>query len=425
MSLRKPDSRFGLIDCDNFYVSCERVFQPYLKGRPVVVLSNNDGCIVARSREAKALSIGMGVPYYKVRDLITKNGVKVFSSNYTLYADMSHRVMEVLREYLPKVDLYSIDEAFVEFYEHDGTEAGHLIRKEVMQRTGIPVTIGIGSTKTLAKVAAEYAKSHEDCGHVFDLTDCPDPASILKATLAQDVWGIGTKIAQWLYERNITTAFDLTQIPDAVIRKRAGVTGLRAVLELRGISCIELRSIFAPRKHIISSRSFGRYVTDISDLKESIAMHVTIAAAKLRQDKSVAGQLAAYITTNVFAQHPQYAATVSTSVHPSTNATGELLKPAMVAVEKAYKPGFRYIKAGVELGQISPARERQIDLFAGRDMDKEERLYRAVDAVNGKYGSDTIHPLASGIKRNWKMKRDYNSNQYTTGWDDLLMTKVE
>jgi DNA polymerase V len=425
MLSRKPDSRFGLIDCDNFYVSCERVFQPWLKGRPVVVLSNNDGCIVARSKEAKAFNIGMGIPYYKVKDLITKNNVKVFSSNYTLYADMSYRVMEVLREYLPKVDIYSIDEAFVEFNAYDDTQAGRLIRKEVAQRTGIPITVGIGSTKTLAKIATEYAKAHEECGHVFDLTYSADPASILKATLAQDVWGIGTKIARWLYERNITTAFDLQHISDAVIRKRAGITGLRTVFELRGISCIELRSVFAPRKNVISSRSFGRYVTDISDIKESVAMHATIAAAKLRQDKSVAGQLSAYVTTNVYAQNPQYAATVSVSVHPSTNATCELVKLAMIAVEKAYKPGFRYIKAGVELGNITPARERQIDLFARRDMDKEERLYRAVDAVNGKYGSDTIRPSASGIERNWRMKQDHNSNRYTTEWNDLIVTIPE
>ncbi len=425
MSSRKPDSRVGLIDCDTFYVSCERVFQPQLKNRPAVVLSNNDGCIVARSKEVKALGIGMGIPYFKVKDLIIKNDVKVFSSNYTLYADMSGRVMEVLREYLPKVDLYSIDEAFVGFYEGDGAETGRLIRKEVLQRVGIPVTVGIGSTKTLAKIAAEYGKSHEDTGHVFDLTDCPDPDAILKATLVQDVWGIGPKIARWLYERNINTALDLLRLPDAVIRKRAGVTGLRTVLELRGVSCIELRSMFAPRKNVISSRSFGRYVTDLADLKESISMHVTIAATKLRQDRSVAGQLSAYITTNVFAQNPQYSASVSVSVNPSTNATGDLVKLAMIAVEKAYKPGYRYIKAGVELGQITPARARQIDLFARRDIDKEERLYRAVDAINGKYGSDTLRPSASGRTRSWKMKQDYNSNRYTTGWDDLLTTAPE
>lgn len=420
MSSRKPGSRFGLIDCDNFYVSCERVFQPNLKGRPVVVLSNNDGCIVARSKEAKAVGIGMGAPFHKAKDLIKQNSVKVFSSNYTLYADMSYRVMEVLREYLTTVDIYSIDEAFVEFFENDGTDTGHRIREEVMRRTGIPITVGIGSTKTLAKIAAEYAKSNEDCCHVFDLSDCSDPDAILKDTLAQDVWGIGTKIAEWLYERNITTALDLKHIPDEVIRKRVGITGLRTVLELRGTSCIELRSIIAPRKNIISSRSFGRFVTEMADIRESVAMHTTIAAEKLRQDKSVAGQLSAFVTTNVYSKTPQYSATVSVSVHPATSASGELVRLAMIAVEKAFKPGFRYIKAGVEMSKLSPTQARQVDLFSPRDMSKEERLYQAVDAVNGKFGSDTIHPLSSGIARNWKMKQDYNSQTFTTSWDDLL-----
>jgi len=424
MSSTRPDKLFALVDCDNFYVSCERVFQPKLRNQPVVVLSNNDGCIVARSREVKAFGIGMGKPFHEFKDLIYKHRVKVFSSNYTLYGDMSRRVMETLRELVSRMDIYSIDEAFVTIERNDGLSIGRLIRQTVLERTGIPVTVGIGPTKTLAKIAVEYAKNSDENHRVCDLTTCPNPDSILASILVQDVWGIGLRIGEWLYERKVNTALDLKNMSDEIIRKRGGITALRVVWELRGISCVELTPLLAVRKSIISSRSFGKYVTELDELKESVATHATIASEKLRHDGSVAGLLSAFITTNVFSKNPQYANTACVSVNPASNAACELVRLAITAVERIYKPGFKYIKAGVILNNISPASERQTDMFAQPDMAGEERLYRAVDYINADFGSGTVKPLACGINQHWAMKRNFNSPRYTTKWDELPVARI-
>ena len=425
MPSTKPAKQFALVDCDNFYVSCERVFQPRLRNRPVVVLSNNDGVIVSRSKEVKALGIKMARPFHEFKDLLLQHGTAIFSSNYTLYDSISNRVMNTLREIAPEVDVYSIDEAFVTLPPGDGSELGTMIREKVLRGTGIPVTVGIGPTKTLAKVAAERAKKEEGYHHVLDLTTHPDPDSVLAALHVQDVWGIGIKIADWLYSRHINTALDLKHIRDELMRKRAGVTGLRVVYELRGIPCVELRPLSAPRKGIISSRSFGRYVTAFEDLKQSVSTHATIAAEKLRADGTVAGALSSYITTNVYAKTPQYSGSARIDVHPATNATCALVGLAIKALEKIYRSGFRYIKAGVMLDKISPADARQIDIFAPRNISHEEQLYRAVDQVNKSYGSGTIRPLSCGVQPTWKMKQDYNSDRYTTNWHELPQVSTE
>lgn len=424
MSSTRQNRVFALVDCDNFYVSCERVFQPELKSRPIVVLSNNDGCIVARSREVKDLGVGMGRPFHEFKDILYKHRVKVFSSNYTLYGDMSRRVMDTLEEFVADVDVYSIDEAFLTFEGNRFAEVARFLQQTVRQRTGIPVTIGVGPTKTLAKIATKYAKKNSDTGGVFDLSSCANPDAILAAILAQDVWGIGIKIAEWLYKRGINTALDLKNMPDETIRKHGGITALRVVWELRGISCIELRPLLAPRKQVISSRSFGRYVTELDDLMESVSCHATTAAEKLRSDGSVAGRLSAYITTNVFSKNPQYAKSASVSVIPASNATGTLVRLARMAVEKIYRPGFKYIKAGVILHDIVPSSQRQRDMFTPVDMDREEKLGRVVDWINGNFGSDTIQPLACGINRAWSMRRDFRSRRFTTSWKELPVARL-
>ncbi len=423
MSSTKPDRAFALVDCDNFYVSCERLFQPKLKNRPLIVLSNNDGCIVSRSAEVKALGIGMGVPFHQVKDLVKRAKVAVLSSNYTLYGDMSKRVMKTLQQLAAVVDIYSIDEAFLMLETSRVKEHGHLIRNTVIKHTGIPVTIGISGTKTLAKAAAEYAKKNETTGGVFNLTpEIRD--SVLLKILTQEVWGIGVKTAEWLYQRGINSAFDLKNMRDESIRKRAGITGLRVVYELRGISCISLKPLMAPKKGITSSRSFGRYVTSLAELKESLATHATRAGEKLRADGSVAGLLSAFITTNVYSKTPQYANTATVSIIPRSNASHELIRLTMIAVEKIYKPGFRYIKAGVTLTNISPADQRQIDMFSLKEMDKEEKLYRAVDSINRDFGLKTLQHLSCGISREWGMRIDFRSSRYTTNWSELPVARV-
>ncbi|MFQ5498489.1 MAG: Y-family DNA polymerase [Candidatus Zixiibacteriota bacterium] len=424
MSSTKQDKPFALADCDNFYVSCERLFQPKYKSTPVVVLSNNDGCIVARSPEVKALGVGMGKPFYEFKDIIERHKVKVFSSNYTLYGDISRRVMETLKGLAAQVEVYSIDEAFLILGTNEGLKLGKHIRRKVLKNIGIPLTIGIGQTKTLAKIAAEYAKKRGDGQSVFDLYSCLKPDEILESVLVQDIWGVGLKTAEWLYQRGINTALDLKRINDETIRKRAGVVGLRTVYELRGISCIELRALNAPKKGITSSRSFGRYVTALKDLEESIATHATIAGEKLRKDNSVAGEISAFITTNVYSNNPQYGKSLPISIHPPSSATNELIKPALAALRKIYKPGYRYIKAGVMLNKISPASQRQIDMFVPRDVEKEEQIYRSVDRINLFFGSNTIRPASCGIKQNWKMKQDFNSPRFTTKWEELPVARI-
>jgi len=424
MSPAKQDKLYAHVDCDNFYVSCERVFQPRLKKRPVIVLSNNDGCIVSRSPEAKALGIGMGKPFHQVKDIIECETISVFSSNYTLYGDLSRRVMETLSAFSPDVDIYSIDEAFLIFEKHDGEKYGKKIHDAVLRHTGIPVTVGIGRTKTLAKIAVKYAKQGNTKTRVFDLSSHPDSDQVLSEILAQDVWGIGRRIAEWLYEHGINTALDLKNINDETMRKRTGVTGLRVVRELRGISCVELRPLWAPRKGIISSRSFGRYVTSLVELQESVATHTTRAAEKLRQDRSVAGLLSVYITTNAYSRNPKYTNTACVSIVPSTNAAHELISLAFIALERIFRPGFKYIKAGVTLSEITPANQRQLDIFAPCNIEHQERLYRVVDRINREHGSGTIQHLACGIKQGWTMRQDFRSPRYTTCWEELPVARL-
>jgi len=425
MSSTKHVKLFGLVDCDNFYVSCERVFQARLRGRPLIVLSNNDGCVVARSPEVKALGIGMGKPFYQVKDIVERENITVFSSNYTLYGDMSRRVMKTLRNLVPFVDIYSIDEAFINFETKFDKKYGLDIRQTILTHTGIPVTIGVGSTKTLAKIAASYAKKNKSEEGVADLTSHSDLDIVLSQILVQDIWGVGLKTAEWLYRRDINTALDLKNIDDVTMRKKAGVMGLRVVYELRGISCIENSSLDSPRKGITSSRSFGRYVTELDDLRESVATHASRAAEKLRSDGSVAGLLSVFITTNIYSKSRQYANTARVSVMPSSNATSDLIRLALIGVERIYKPGYQYIKAGITLNNITPVMQRQMDMFAPRDMVREERLYTAFDDINNNFGTNTVTHLACGIEKGWSMKRGYRSPRYTTSWQELPVARIE
>ena len=422
--LKPPTKLYALVDCDNFYVSCERVFAPQLAARPVIILSNNDGCVVARSVEAKELGIGMGEPFHHVKEIIKKENIRVFSSNYVLYGDLSRRVMETLRIFSPDVEVYSIDEAFMVLPLSANAELAINIRETVLKRTGIPVTIGLGETKTLSKLAMEYVKQTKQTQRVFDISVHSNKDDILSRVLVQDVWGIGLRYAEWLYKMGIKTAEQLKNIDDKTIQRKAGVVGLRLVNELRGIPCLPMEMTAPPRKNITSSRSFGKYVTALSDLEESISTHAAMAGRKLRYDGSVAGSITVFITTNVYSKTPQYGKAASRSLVPSTDCDQDLISAGKKALHKIFKPGYRYIKAGVVLDELNPNQFRQTDIYAPRDYSKFERLFDAVDSTNQHFGGGTLHFLSTGIEKSWTMKMDYRSPRYTTRWEELAEVRA-
>lgn len=422
------DSIYALVDCNNFYASCERVFNPKLKDVPIVVLSNNDGCIVARSNEAKAMGIGMGEPFFKFKQTIENNHVKVFSSNYTLYGDMSRRVMSTLSHFAPEFEIYSIDEAFLNLKgcgKLNGfkslTEYGRYMRAKVLQWTGIPVSIGIARTKTLSKIANRLAKKSDKTGGVLDLVDSPYIDKALERVHVWDVWGIGRRHGRRLIDKGVVNARQLRDIDNKVIRKQMGIVGLRLVYELRGISCQRLETITQARKGIVSSRSFGRKVECIEELKEAVAAYITKAAVKLRNQNSAAKILTVYMLTNPFSeQDEQYSNSIVIKLPTATNNSAELIHYGMVGVEKIYREGYKYKKAGVMLDGLVPADQVQATLFDFSNNDKNQRLMQTLDAVNDKMGYNTLKFASQGTTQPWKMKCELRTPRYTTDWDELV-----
>ena len=439
---------FGLIDADAFYVSCERAFQPALEGRPVVVLSNNDGNVVARSRESKALGITMGMPFFKARPIIEKHGVTWFSSNYTLYGDVSRRVFDTIGQFVPALEHYSIDEAFVHFDRSHQEEDAHEIRRTVRKWTGIPVSVGIGPTKVLAKVASAIAKRRPEYGGVVDLSG-PDADDYLKDFDVGEVWGIGPRYARFLKsegeenteqpdlweasglpsilrKQRIETALELKRCPDAWVRKHLTVKGLRLVWELRGISCLPLEVFEKPRKGLCCSRSFGRPVTTIEDLGEAVAMHCARGGEKLRRQRLAASHLTVFISTSRFRQNPDetYSAAASWQLPFPTSYTPAIVAAARELLGRVYKPGFIYHKAGVFLTDIVDDDERQQSLLHRIDDERRIRLMEAVDRINRKHGRHTIRPLAIGHDRGWEMRRGRLSGRYTTRLNEVLRVKA-
>jgi DNA polymerase V len=419
---------FALIDCNNFYASCERIFNPALEKKPVVVLSNNDGCIISRSNEAKAIGIPMGAPLFEMQTVIKKHDVKVLSSNYALYGDMSQRVMTTLMEFSPDIEIYSIDEAFLSLngFEHkDLTAYARVIRETVKQRTGIPVSIGIGSTKTLAKVANKTSKKNLALQNVFDLVNYPSIDHILEKMPVENVWGIGRSLSKMLNRNGIMNALQLKNLPDTWIKKNMTVVGHRLVWELRGISCLPLDMVVPPKKGIMCSRSFGKPVTKLEGLKEALSTYTTRAAEKLRLQDSLAGLIMVYVTTNPFNDTPYYSNAVTYSLpFPSAN-TAVLIRHAHQILEKIYKEGYSYKKTGVFLSGIVPDDQVQRDLFAAEpDLVREKNLFRAVDSINYEFGSDTIQYASSGMVKPWRMKQAYRSPRFTTRWGEILTVKI-
>jgi DNA polymerase V len=429
LAVTMRDRIVALVDCNNFYVSCQRAFHASLQKKPVIVLSNNDGCVIARSNEVKALGIKMGQPFFECRDLIEKHHIHVFSSNYSLYADMSDRVMKVLAEFAPRLEIYSIDEAFLDLTSlslADLTAYGHEIRVRVLQLTGIPVSVGIARTKTLAKLANEIVKKQPLYVGVLDLSglSAQDIDTHLEALPVEDVWGIGAHYGHFLRSEGIFTAKELKNADETWIRKHLTVVGQRTVLELRGIACIPLEPELQAKKGIMCAKTFGREITSQEELEEAVANYTARAAEKLRSQHSLASCISVFIQTNRFKKGiPQHSANLSRHLQFPTAFTPDLIKQALEAVRAIYRPGHGYRKAGVYLSKIVPDENVQPDLFGGFSLSvhyKQMRLMSIVDVINKVYGRDTLFFAAQGIARPWKMRQERRSLRYTTKWSELL-----
>lgn len=410
---------FALVDCNNFYASCERVFSPKLEDKPVVVLSNNDGCIVARSNEAKALGIGMGVPAFEVEDIIRKNGVEVFSSNYALYADMSSRVMETLSAFTTNIEIYSIDEAFLNLAGFNGslTDYGRKIRRTVKQWTGMPVTVGIARTKTLAKIANRIAKKSAKANGVLDLTDSAYLDRVLAETPVEKVWTVGIRTALKLKGAGIKTALALRDADIGWVRQKFGVVGVRTVYELRGISCYPLEQNPPVKKSITVSRMFGKPVESIEELKEAIASYASRAGEKLRGQGLAAGLMTVYVTTSRFIKN-RYFNSYTVEFAAATCDTIELIRNACRCIDRLYRKGCAFKKCGIIFNGLVPENQIQEGLFGNVDRLKSQRLMRAIDTINTRLNSP-LQWAAEGLGQSWKVRFKKRSNRYTTRWDEL------
>jgi len=421
---------FALIDCNNFYVSCERLFNPKLEGKPVVVLSNNDGCVVSRSSEAKALGVKMGVPLYQINALVKSAGIVTLSSNYALYGDLSNRIMSILSGFSPHQEIYSIDECFLDFTGiPDRLHLAREIKETIKQCAGVPVCVGIGPSKTLAKLANYTAKTVSDCGGVFDFSALTeDERDRIFATLkAGEVWGIGRKLAQKFEQISINTVLQLKDSSPELMRKQFSVVIERTVRELRGQSCLDMAEIASARKQIVSSRSFGKNVFELADLEQAVASYMAKAALKLRADRSLAGALEVYIRTNRFAEgSEQYAQTATVTLSHPTDDTMVLMKAASNALRQIYRSGYAYQKAGVSLLDLSNADERQLSLFQTEAVNtRSEKLMKLMDATNSTMGRGTLYLAAEGQNHSWQIKCNFKSPEYTTSWKGLAVARAK
>jgi len=413
----------ALVDCNNFYASCERLFRPDLTEKPVVVLSNNDGCVIARSNEAKALGIPMGAPAHKWVDCIEKNHVHVFSSNYALYGDISQRVMNILARSCPEIEIYSIDEAFLnlEGLDIDPEAFSRDIVDKVKKWVGIPISIGIAPTKTLAKAANRIAKKFPERNNVHVINNEEKRLKALKWLQVGDIWGVGRQYAKKLEYYGIRTAFDVTQQTDSFIRKYFTVVGLRTKKELMGIPCFSFENQPASKKNIATTRSFGEMLSELPDIEEAVSNHAVRCASKLRKQKSCAQNLMVFIHTNGFRPDlPQYRKNAVITLPTPTNSSTEIAKYAVALLRSIYKPGYKYKKAGVIVSGIIPEDQIQLNIFDTVDRGKYRELFRVVDKINELYGRDTIKLASQGIGRKWKLKQEKLSKRYTTRWDDLM-----
>ncbi len=420
----------ALIDGNNFYVSCERVFQPELEGKPVVVLSNNDGCVVARSQEVRALGVGMGVPWFKLRDLAKQHGIIAKSSNYTLYADMSQRMHSVIGQFAPEQEIYSIDETFLDLtgFNRDLVEYGLQIRQRVRQWTGIPVCVGIGSSKTLAKLANHSAKKvlvPEMANGVveFNQLSARELNQLFGSIDVGEVWGVGRRNKERLYGIGIQTVKDLRDVSISRIKKEFNVVLARTVAELNGESCLALEEVAPPKQQIVSSRSFGQPVYLLEDLNEAVVTYASRAAEKLRKQHHVAGAIQVFLQTNPFKpDEPQYNNAVTVKLVKASDNSFRLSEAALYGLKRIYKPGYAYKKAGVMLMSLCPANQLPVDLFSGfdeQDTQRAKNLMATLDEINARMGRGTVRSAGEGIQKPWAMRSDNKSSAFTTDWGQL------
>lgn len=421
----------ALVDCNNFYVSCERVFNPKLEKVPVVVLSNNDGCIVARSEEAKALGIPMGAPLFQYKDFLEKHNVVALSSNYTLYGDMSERVMNTLSMFTPNIEIYSIDEAFLDLSRlaNIGNNSlklldyGSLIRSTVLKWTGIPVSIGISHTKVLAKVASKLAKKRDG---VCVLNSPEEINNALSNFDVEDIWGIGHAYAKFLRKNKINTAYELANAPDHWIQKNLTIVGLRIVKELRGEKCIDIEYQPIPRKSVGSQKSFGELQTDFFVLYNALSCYIDECARKLRNQKSYANIMGVFVATNPFnPNEPQYFRSKFIRLPVPTNFTGELIRYGYALLREIFKEGFKYKRVGVIFAGLSPEGSLQYNLFDRINRDKVSRIMEVYDKLNRKYGKGILKFSAQGIDKPWRMKQEHLSEHFTTEWENILTIDLD
>jgi DNA polymerase V len=414
--------QIALVDCNNFYVSCERVFRPDLKNVPVVVLSNNDGCVVSRSNEAKALGIKMGQPWFECKALAEAHGILALSSNYALYADISNRVMSILSDYSPRHEVYSIDECFVDL---TGTpklrDVSYAMRERVIAWTGIPVCVGIGPTKTLAKLANHIAKKHPRSKGVFNYNDLT-PAQqdkLLSQIAVDEVWGVGRRLSVRLAEHGIHTVQDLRCAHTATLRAEFGVVMEKTQRELQGVACIDLQDVVPDKKQIVSSRSFGQTVRDVAVLKDAMSTFVANACAKLRAQGSHASLIQVFLRTNRFRQDlPQYNPSFTLPLPQPTSDSLVVNRWADYLVGRLFKSGYAYKKAGIMLGDITPVGQYQADWLEPAQA-TDTRLMHALDGLNQRFGRGTVKISTQGAHKGWQMRQERKSPSYTTDWDAL------
>jgi DNA polymerase V len=422
----------ALIDGNNFYVSCERVFQPELEGKPVVVLSNNDGCVVARSQEVRALGVAMGVPWFKLRDLAKQHGIIAKSSNYTLYGDMSQRMHSVIGQFAPEQEIYSIDETFLDLtgFKRDLIDYGQQIRQRVRQWTGIPVCVGIGSSKTLAKLANHCAKKTHVQTMANGVTDLnqlspSDLKELFSRVEVGEVWGVGRRIRERLNGMGIETVQQLKDSSVSRIKSEFNVVLARTVAELNGEACLSIEEIAPPKQQIMSSRSFGQPVFMLDDLNEAVVSYTSRAAEKLRKQAHVAGAIQVFVQTNPFkADEPQYNNGVTVKLLHPTNNSFLLAEAALYGLKRIFRQGYAYKKAGVMLTALIQANQVPVDLFSGFEEPETQRaknLMATLDEINAKMGRGTVRSAGEGMRKSWAMRSDNKSKAYTTDWKQLAI----
>jgi len=422
------ENKIAVIDANNFFVSCERVFNPKLKNKPVVVLSNNDGCVVARSNEAKKLGIKMGEPFFKIQSLVKIYDIKYFSSNYKLYGDLSARMMNIINEFCPDVEIYSIDEAFVNlnFLPDDKiNDFAIKLKKTIEKWIGIPVSIGISSSKTLAKLANDYAKKNPSTNGILNTNDIENIDEFLNKFLVEDIWGVGRRISTKLYRNAIYTAKDLKYANPDIVDKIFHINGLRTQNELNGLSNYDVIAECSPKKSITCSRSFGNKVVDIEPLIEAVSNYTTQATLKLRQQNSLCKAILTFVSTSRFIENKYFNSDVQILENP-TNYTPILIDKAVESIKKMYRKGYEYNKCGVILLNIISEDDYESDLFVDDNLNKKQNsLMKILDKINSNYGKNTIS-FASNLskQKKWIMHREYLSNEYTTNWEQLLTIKI-